>query len=126
MRSVNKRFADRLSFLRRMYWTMRSVARDRRRMQTAQKRGGAVVVVPLSSTEPQAYNSPQVDTELLEALVELRRLDPIAYAIIVSHDIEGRSLREIAVRLGLSITQIGRRRRATLARLRNRRDRNQQ
>jgi len=103
---------------------MKTVARDRRRRESARKRGGATEVVALEDIElgGEAWSDVCRRTDvraLREAMQRLAEDSPERFAALVHHDFAGRTLRETARRMGIPEASVRSYRRSALRWLRN-------
>ncbi len=108
---------DRRRFLTLMTLTMRTVARDRWRRRTAIKRGGGRARRLRPQTLGRRTDLSTVDVR--EALQRLAAHDADGFAVVIHHDLLGRTLRETAELLDLTEAAVKSRRRRALAWLRS-------
>lgn len=110
-------------FLLVMALAMRTVARDRRRRETAIKRGGRSTIVGLDDVVSRGDGSTDVVIRndvcaLREVLRRLASDHPEWFAALFHHDLAGRTIRETADRMGIREASVRSFRRAGLRWLR--------
>ncbi|MDH3628903.1 MAG: sigma-70 family RNA polymerase sigma factor [Acidobacteriota bacterium] len=112
------------AFIFVMALAMRSVARDRRRRETALKRGGGTLPVAVENMdacrdESTATRTQETDHALHDVLHQLAEIHPKWLAAVAHHDLAGRSIRETARRMGIGEPTVRTYRRSALNWLRD-------
>ena len=107
-----------------MVLAMRTVARDRRRRESTQKRGGGRAIISLEDTRPngRAWRTPSHRGDiraLREVLRHLSEHNPLWFATLAHHDLTGHTLGETARQMGIGEASVRSYRRSALRWLRN-------
>lgn len=102
------RWESRAHFYNSMVWLMRQILVDHARAGQRMKRGRGIQYLPLETAADQVAASGAEQRALNDALLDLRRVDPQRFKIVVLRYFVGLTAEETAAACGISLSTVKR------------------